>query len=279
LIGLFWGAPLIARELESGTHRLAWTQSVSRRRWLVAKLAVGALATVTVAAILTVTISWWYTSRDQIGGANPYAVFDRRDIAPVAYALFAFTSGALIGAIVRRTLPAMAVALGGFVFVRIALSIWVRPHLLTPVRKVMPLLSTDTRSPVRFGIETSNGGQVHLFTEGSGPPRSWTLSSHLVTSAGHRLSSGEISAFVHQQCPNLSAPPPPPGPGGSIPDIANQEAGRACLSQVSKTFHLLVAYQPANRYWTFQWLETAIFVALALAAAIGCYWWVTRRTN
>jgi len=37
LLGIFWGAPLIARELETGTCRLAWNQSVTRTRWLTVK--------------------------------------------------------------------------------------------------------------------------------------------------------------------------------------------------------------------------------------------------
>jgi hypothetical protein len=44
-------------------------------------------------------------------------------------------------------------------------------------------------------------------------------------------------------------------------------------------FHVALTYQPASRYWTFQWLETGIFFALALTAAIACYYWVTRRTS
>lgn len=32
VIGMFWSAPLIARELEAGTFRLAWNQSVTRTR-------------------------------------------------------------------------------------------------------------------------------------------------------------------------------------------------------------------------------------------------------
>jgi hypothetical protein len=51
------------------------------------------------------------------------------------------------------------------------------------------------------------------------------------------------------------------------------------MNQAAKLFHVLVAYQPANRYWTFQWLEAGIFITLALLAAAGCYWWVTRRTS
>lgn len=278
LLGIFWGAPLLARELETGTHRLAWTQSVSRSRWLVTKLALGGLATVTLAGLLTLTITWWYRARDQVGGANPYAVFDRRDIAPVAYAAFAFAAGALIGAIIRRTVPAMAATLGVFVFARVAMSIWVRPHLQTPVSKTMSLQGAGPDSPVQLGIGFSNGGPLQLFAQGQGPPRSWTLSSHLLSRSGHRLSSAEISAYLHQHCPNVGPPPAPP-PGHGTAGVPVADAGRACVAQVAKTFHLLVTYQPANRYWTFQWLEAGIYVALALAAAVGCYWWVTRRTG
>jgi ABC-type transport system involved in multi-copper enzyme maturation permease subunit len=42
LIGVFWGAPLIAREFETGTFRMAWTQSVSRARLVASKLALPA---------------------------------------------------------------------------------------------------------------------------------------------------------------------------------------------------------------------------------------------
>ena len=59
LIGLFWGAPLIARELETGTYRLAWNQSVTRSRWTLAKLGIGGLASVAVAGLLSLMITWW----------------------------------------------------------------------------------------------------------------------------------------------------------------------------------------------------------------------------
>lgn len=278
LLGLFWGAPLLAREFETGSYRLAWTQSVPRSRWLITKLAVGALATVTLAAALTLTITWWYRTRDQVGGANPYAVFDRRDVAPIAYALFAFASGALIGAVLRRTVAAMAATLGVFVLVRVAISVWVRPHLLSPARKTMSLLRTGPDAPAQLGLGFGDGGQVRLFAEGHGPPRSWTLSSRLVTGAGHHVSSAEATAFLRQHCPNLGSPPGPgvvlPQPGGT-----NADAARACLDQVANSYRLVVTYQPADRYWTFQWLETGIFLALTLAAAMGCYWWVTRHAN
>lgn len=52
LIGIFWGAPLMARELETGTHRLAWNQTVTRTRWLATKLAVVVTASAATAGLL-----------------------------------------------------------------------------------------------------------------------------------------------------------------------------------------------------------------------------------
>ncbi|MGC1405669.1 MAG: transporter, partial [Candidatus Dormiibacterota bacterium] len=53
IVGVFWGAPLIARELETGTYRLAWTQSVTRTRWLVVKVGLVGLAGISVAGLLS----------------------------------------------------------------------------------------------------------------------------------------------------------------------------------------------------------------------------------
>ncbi len=59
LIGIFWGAPLIARELETGTFRLAWNQSVSRARWTAVKLGLIGFAAVATAGLLSLMIGWW----------------------------------------------------------------------------------------------------------------------------------------------------------------------------------------------------------------------------
>ena len=49
IIGLFWGAPLIARELETGTSALAWNQSITRTRWLAVKLTLTGLGAMALA--------------------------------------------------------------------------------------------------------------------------------------------------------------------------------------------------------------------------------------
>lgn len=273
LLGVFWGAPLLSRELESGTYRLAWTQSVTRSRWVATKLGLVGLATVSLAGLLSLTITWWYRAIDPLT-TNRYAVFDRRDLAPIGYAVFAFALGAFVGAVLRRTLPAMATTLAGYVFARIAATLWVRPHLMSPLHTTMSLLNGDG-----FGFMSRNGAAPLLVARGSGPAESWTLSSHLVTGSGHVAGPSELTAFVHQYCPSIAVPPAPPTAGRAVARVADPAAFQACRDQAARTFHLLVTYQPANRYWTFQWLETGIFVALALLAAAGCYWWVTHRTT
>lgn len=60
LIGVFVGAPLIARELESGTHTLVWTQSVSRTRWLAVRLALPLAAVLIGTSILAALYTWWW---------------------------------------------------------------------------------------------------------------------------------------------------------------------------------------------------------------------------
>ena len=94
-IGAFWGAPLLARELELGTHRLAWTQGVTRGRWLATKLVVLAAATIVVTAAFAALFTWWSLPLDAHGNRIGTANFGQRGIAPIAYALFALALGAL----------------------------------------------------------------------------------------------------------------------------------------------------------------------------------------
>ena len=133
LIGIFWGAPLIARELETGTHRLAWTQSVTRGRWLAVKLGLAGLASVATAGLLSLMVTWWSSPFDRVGvdRLDP-SMFGQRGIAPVGYAAFAFALGVTAGVLIRRTVPAMAVTLAVFAAVQAAFELRIRFHLITP---------------------------------------------------------------------------------------------------------------------------------------------------
>jgi ABC-type transport system involved in multi-copper enzyme maturation permease subunit len=133
LIGVFWGAPLVARELETGTFRVAWTQSVTRTRWLAVKLGLVGVASMIVAGLFSLMVTWWSRPADSASlnrfDAN---IFGQRGITPMGYALFAFTLGVIAGMLIRRIQPAMVTTLVAFIATRLAVTFWARPHLWPP---------------------------------------------------------------------------------------------------------------------------------------------------
>jgi hypothetical protein len=254
LIGIFWGAPLIAHELEAGTQRLAWTQSVTRLRWLAVKLGLAGLASMAAAGLLSLMVTWWSSPFDRIGaGRMDPSIFSERGIVPVGYAAFAFALGVTAGLLIRRTVPAMAVTLAVFAAVVSGFALRVRFHLLPPVRLVSALnMSWVTQT----GIGGPAGPNSLLVSITPDVPGAWISSSQVTTAAG-----------------STSLGPPPPTCGANSTYSACTAAiGRMHLRQV-------LVYQPASRFWALQWYETAIYLALALALAGFCVWWVRRRVS
>jgi len=260
LIGAFWGAPLIAREFEAGTHRLVWAQSISRTRWLAVKLAVGGAATVVATGLLSVLVTWWAAPLDHAAAAV-YATFDQRDIVPIGYALFAFAFGTTAGLVTRRTLPAIALTLAGLLTARIMVAAWLRPLVVAPRVVSMPL-DPDTTG---YG----SGGNILL---GVGPstlqpappdiPNAWIQSVRIVDAAGEPLTDQLLRAT----CPTLGQGPR--GPAGPAPEAARQQM-HDCVVAINENYHEVVTYQPGDRYWTFQWWELALFALLT--ALLGGY--------
>src|SRR5262249_60937959 len=60
LVGVLLAAPFVL-ELESGTYRLAWTQSITRRRWIATKLALAVGTALLAALVLTLLMTWWHS--------------------------------------------------------------------------------------------------------------------------------------------------------------------------------------------------------------------------
>jgi hypothetical protein len=118
LLAMFAGPPVVARELEDRTYRYAWTQGIGRVRWAVAKLTyLGSV--VTIAALIVSQLFTWlfapFLTTQDLTVLTP-AVFDTRGITYAAWTLTAFCLGAFLGALIRRVLPAMAAALGAYLF-------------------------------------------------------------------------------------------------------------------------------------------------------------------
>ncbi|PWU48272.1 transporter [Micromonospora globispora] len=225
LVGLFWGAPLVAREVEHGTHRFAWTQGVGRTHWALVKFGLVVAVTVAAAVCYGLGMSWWVSPLTQAAreGRLGFIVFDLQGIAPIGYTLFAVALGIFAGTVWRRMLPAMTVTLVGFIGVRAAVAILARPHYQPARTLTFPI-------------------------EGTGPMREshgdWVLAS------GVRNADGKMVAADTQ----IMCRPGGRGPGGGACG-AELGAGPGAYNWQ--------LYQPAGRFWLFQGIETGIFVALA----------------
>jgi ABC-type transport system involved in multi-copper enzyme maturation permease subunit len=254
VIGVFWGAPLVARELETGTYRLAWTQGVTRSRWFAVKLVLTGLASVVTAGLLSLMVTWWFSPLDRVGaGRITPGEFSQSGIVVIGYAAFAFALGVMAGLLVRRTLPAMAITLAIFVGVQLAVPLLIRPHLFAPVRAVSALNVANVQSVSIIGSAGGGGLQVGA---GANVPGAWVYSHQVTTASG----STDLGHALVQCGPNFGY--------------------NACQAAIAR-MHLreVVVYQPASRYWAFQWYETAIYLAAALALAGFCWWWVRRRVT
>ena len=234
LVGLFWGAPLVAAESEVGTTHFAWMQSVTRKRWLAVKVGWMLLAAVVWGGVITALVTWWEgpNNAQQLDAFNT-GRFDITGIVPVAYSVFALALGIAAGALLRRVLPAMAVTLAGFIVVRGVIAFWLRHHYLSPV--------------------TVYHSVIRSFT----PPGSyWSLASGVLFPNGQPIdqnTSGNVLDGV---------------PVNYLPASCNQVSRGAFTPPPSCTqalahFRGFLTYQPADRFWTFQGIETGIFLFLA----------------
>lgn len=244
VLGMLLGAPLVAAEAETGTSVFAWTQGITRLHWLVGKAGWALLASAAVSGAVSALITWWSGPDNalQADGFKP-GRFDIMGIVPVGYTVFAVALGIAAGTLLRRTLPAIAVTLAGFIAARAVIFIWARQRYMGAVTHVYGL--TQGYSPagaawqVAAGTVTPDGRLVSM-----------TGGSDIATN----VSSSMIPASCH-----------------GIPD-------RAILSCMqSAGFRQFVTYQPQGRYWAFQAIETGIFIALAAALLAGTFYLIRQR--
>jgi ABC-type transport system involved in multi-copper enzyme maturation permease subunit len=133
LIGVLVGAPLIARELECGTWRLAWSQSVPRARWLAVKLAMVTGGLIVLGAAMTAVITWYRAPMDQLTGHLQHNIYDFEGLVPTAYILCAFGFAVLAGLLIRRSIPAMIAAFLPWLAIRLVVEFVFRSNFLAPL--------------------------------------------------------------------------------------------------------------------------------------------------
>jgi hypothetical protein len=244
LAGVFVGAPLLGRELEHGTWRLAWAQGVTRTRWLAVKLALLSAAVAVLTVGFTVLMTWWRGPLDGIQGRFDAAAYNFEGVVPTASAVFAFALGTLAGTLARRTIPAMALTFFGYWVVWLPLVLVARPRFLAPlVRTFDPGAATAN----------TNAGRGAL-----GAGQDWILDSGLIDRAGHRLTFAQETAMLA---------------AARDADISKT----AYLHQHG--IRSLEVYQPGDRFWTFQLVEAGLLLALAAVLLATAVWLVHRRTG
>jgi len=248
LIGAFVGAPVLAKELETGTFRFTWTQGFGRARWTAATLAPLALAVALMAGAFGFLFSWCYGP--QIDGKyflSPLAgtTFDLRGVALAAWALVAFAIGVLAGILIRRVVPAMFTTLVAWSGLAAVTGAFLRRHYESP------LVTSNPNLPPGAWVM----GQ--RWTRGSKPVSSSTI-NQILQKVGLLHAGSNQSAVAN---------------GSPVP--VNSTSPTQYL--LHHGFTQLTIYQPASRFWPFQWIEGGWLFALSLLLMGTAVWLVHRR--
>jgi hypothetical protein len=268
VIGTFWGAPMVARELEAGTYRLVWNQSITRTQWLVSKLGFAALGAA-VAGSIGLVVTWWAGPLDDAvlrgyTDNSPFSVprlwpdvFGSRGVVPIGMAVLALAVGVTAGLVIRRTVAAMALTLATIVAVQILMPVFGQAHLMAP-----ETLTTDiTSSNIRGFMMSGEPGDPQIQVEvASDKPGSWVTENRTLDPDGDRI---EFLPNWAEAC----APDPRADP-------VTQEA---CFTRLAdEGYQQQVQYHPASHFWAMQWRETGLLLGLAALLTGFCFWRIRR---
>ena len=128
VLGVFVGAPLIPHEIEEGTHRFIWTQSITRYRWFLSTAGILICSTIVVSIILNEILLWWESLLE--ANLGMWQTYNIQLSVLMPYALFALALGIFLGTVLRKTVPSMALTLVLFLIVQLGIEFIVRPHFL-----------------------------------------------------------------------------------------------------------------------------------------------------
>jgi hypothetical protein len=241
LIGAFAGAPVLARELETGTFRYVWTQGFGRWRWALGKLALLAVALAAAAGVFTLLTSWYYQPYFAVGNPTPQTpffpgLFSLRGPAFAAWTLVAFAIGALAGMLIRRVVPAIAATLAAYAGLAVATGLYLRQHYLTPLLTSNPNL----------------------------PGSAWAIGQQWQTKTGQPVSQSVLGQVL-QGAPQLAGEGGPP------------KSFNATQYLIQHGYTQWTSYQPGSRFWPFQWIEGGWLLALSVLLIAATIWLVRRR--
>jgi hypothetical protein len=259
VLGTFLGAPLFSKEYEEGTNKLAWTQSVSRRKWLTAHM-VWALAFAALYGLaVSLLVSWWARTSNALDHTRfSSGQFDVQGIMPFAYSVFFTAIGFAMSAWFRKTLIALAVTLGLFIVLQASVGELIRPHYMMPV--------TVTASMNRDAIDKKI------------PTGAWVTSMGAVDGNGKTFNSLRVEDLPQKCQALIQHAPREMGVDGGISVKTRSDGGDPINDCVNAAgFHQLAKYQPSSRYWNFQRIETGLYLGMAALSVGVTYLLVLKR--
>jgi hypothetical protein len=212
-------------------------QSVTRTHWVIVTLALVMGSALLVAGVLLALLNWWFHPFDLlIGKFNPVA-FDYTGPVFIAASLMCLAVGIAVGALTRRTVLAIFIALALIAAIRIGVEFNLRPNYQPQIVVTWPFVENfdQGKAPVTLGRED------------------WTVGSGFLDPQGNRTN-------------------------GIRCNLANATGPFQCAKAEGYRGNYL-AYQPGDRFWTFQWIETGIYTAIALLALGLTVFWVRRRLD
>jgi hypothetical protein len=258
LLGVVFGAPLVAAELEHHTNRLVWTQGMSRTKWLVVKWSSVLVVLALMMGVLTLVAQWWtghviersfvvnIVAPGSQGRVQP-VFFPITGIAPIAYTVFAFALGAALGSIIRKTSWAIVGTVVAYTAVSVLAVLVVRPSLAPQL--FVPFPSTHSAQARATYQELSES-----------TAQAWNLGFGFRYAPGsaNEANGGSANA-VAERCQQRNY---------------NYTPYLSCLS----AHHIQMGsfYQPGSHYWDLQWRESALLIGMA-CLLFGATLWSVRR--
>jgi hypothetical protein len=236
LAALLLAAPFVL-DLDNGTYRLYWTQSITRRRWIVTKLALSVIALVAVAGCLIALATWARAPIDHLNGRMGTNVYDIEGLAPLGYALFVLGVAVALGALWRRGVPALIVSFVVYVVGRAFMDSWLRQRLLSPVKTTW--------------LASGNGPNLN---------HALVINQFVSTKSGRELTSSPGPGCIRHS-------------GGLFTHTSICAQPHALGAHV----YMTALYQPASRFWELQGIEFGIVAGIGVLLVLAAAWWTSKR--
>jgi hypothetical protein len=232
-------APLV-NELSNGNYRLAWTQGLSRERWLALRLLAIVALGLLCAVATTLVYRWWASPGEPGYGEYLWDHYDRNGTVLVGETFFAVALLLAAGVLVRHTLPAIFIGTLLYGAVKLTMLDWLRPGLVQPKQIQLPGFQSVGTSPVE-----------------------WYQSTRWIDGTGARVPDQRLFLELCR--------------GETFDQNQYETLMNKCLAdnQISQ----VMSIHPASHYWPMQLIESGLYVAAGLGLLWFTVWYVLRRVE